>query len=232
MSLRLSLMCLLLLSACATTPALSPNEGPDYRLGQQAGEPMLVSGRAITGPATAIQLLEHGARGRFRDAALELAWTETALTGTAGQRAAQLTLEEGEGKTRVWGYLGSIRVDYTLTAETLQGQVGLCVYDMRREPGGFVGQRSCSGPLEAAFAVHFPQPLMERPLGERALMMTLAFVNTTGTYSQAGALARRIPPPDRVGRPPQPGVHPASPIIIRPAPSPTRTAQPPPRQRQ
>ena len=49
---------------------------------------------------------------------------------------------------------------------------------------------SCGGPLEGDLRVDFPEPLMERPLGERASLMTLMLVNFTSTYSPTLALAR------------------------------------------
>ena len=190
MSRLLLLSGLILLGAgCAGSHANSRASEPAYSLGQPAGEPLLVQGSYITGPASSLLITEDAMRGRFRDLPVSLKWTWQEVTGSVAAQGTRLELAEGDD-TRIWGSFGGMAVNLTVDNEWLHGSVGGCGYALQRSQEGFVGQRSCGGLLEDDLHVSFPAPLMERPLGERASLMTLMLVNFTNTYSPAVSLAR------------------------------------------
>ncbi|KFA87058.1 hypothetical protein [Archangium violaceum] len=180
---------MLLGAGCAGSHSHFRTGGPAYPLGQPAGEPMLVQGSYVTGPASSLVIDDQSIRGRFRDRPVSLSWTWQEVTGSVDARGTFLELAEGDD-TRVWGSFGGMPVDLTLDKEWLYGNVGGCGYVLRRAEDGFVGRRSCGGSLEGDLRVDFPEPLLERPLGERASLMTLMLVNFTSTYSPVMSLAR------------------------------------------
>lgn len=190
MSRLLLLSSLMLLGAgCAGSHSNHRAGEPAYSLGQPAGEPLLVQGAYVTGPASSLVIGDDSLRGRFRDRPVSLRWNWQEITGSVDARGTRLELAEGDD-TRIWGSFGGLPVDLTVDEEWLHGIVGGCGYTLRRGEDGFVGRRTCGGPLEEDLHVAFPAPLMERPLGERASLMTLMLVNFTNTYSPTVSLAR------------------------------------------
>jgi hypothetical protein len=183
---------------CASTQASSAPSGPGYPLGQPRGESLRLDGESLTGPNSSLRLVDSGLRGQFQGAPVDVSWTDTALTGTVAQRPARVQLDAGTD-LHIWGSFGPERVDFTLKPDRVEGQVGRCVYELRREDFGLAGQRSCAGPLEGEFRVNFPAPLFARPAGEKAALMILALVNTTSTYATIISPSRQLPPPDRIG---------------------------------
>lgn len=179
---------ILLGTGCAGSHANSRAGEPAYPLGQPAGEPLLVQGSYVTGPASSLLITEDALRGRFRDMPVSLKWTWQEVTGAVASRGTRLELAEGDD-TRIWGTFGGMGVDLTVDREWLYGHVGGCGYVLQRTEDGFVGRRSCGGPLEDDLRLAFPAPLMERPLGEKASLMTLMLVNFTSTYSPTVSLA-------------------------------------------
>lgn len=174
---------------CASTGSASRASGPALPLGQPAGEPLLIQGSAITGPTSSLVVVDDAMRGRFRDMPVSLKWNYQELTGAVGSWGTHLELAEGDD-TRVSGIFGGAQVDFIVEKDWLHGHVGGCGYILQRNETGYSGRRSCGGPLEADLQVAFPAQLMERPLGERAALMTLMLVNTTSTYSPTVSLAR------------------------------------------
>jgi hypothetical protein len=190
MSRLMLLSSLLLLGAgCASTGSASRAGEPALPLGQPAGEPLLVQGSAITGPSSSLVVVDDAMRGRFRDMPVSLKWNYQELTGAVGNWGTYLELAEGDD-TRISGFFGGARVDFIVEKDWLHGHVGGCGYVLQRTEAGYSGRRSCGGPLEADLQVAFPAPLMERPLGERAALLTLMLVNTTNTYSPTVSLDR------------------------------------------
>jgi hypothetical protein len=184
---------LLLGVGCASTGSSARADEPALALGQQAGEPLLVRGSSVTGPASSLTISEDGMRGRFRDVPVSLKWDYQEVSGMVAGRGTRLELAEGDD-TRIWGTFGGAVVDLTLEGEWLQGRVGGCGYALKRHEGGYVGRRTCGGPLEANLQVAFPEPLLARPLGEKATLMTLMLINSTPTYSPTLSPARLARP--------------------------------------
>ncbi len=180
---------------CASTGSASRAQGPVLPLGQPAGEPLQVQGSTITGPTSSLVVADDAMRGRFRDLPVSLKWNYQELTGTVGSRGTRLELAEGDD-TRIWGVFGGAPVDIVVKKDWLHGNVGNCGYVLKRTELGYSGRRSCGGPLEADLQVAFPAPLLERPLGEKAALMTLMLVNTTSTYSPTLSLSRFTRPPN------------------------------------
>jgi hypothetical protein len=193
---------LLLGVGCASTGSSTRTSEPALALGQQAGEPLLVQGSSVTGPASSLTISEDGMRGRFRDLPVSLKWDHQEVTGMVAGRGTRLELAEGDD-TRIWGLFGGAAVDLTLEGEWLRGRVGGCGYVLKRHEGGYVGRRTCGGPLEPNLQVAFPEPLLARPLGERATLMTLMLINSTPTYSPSLSPVHRVRPRSvgRNGRP-------------------------------
>jgi hypothetical protein len=184
MSRGLLLSGLILLGAgCASTRSEVPT-GPAYSLGHESGEPLLVRGSAITGPSSALTLSDNTLKGRYRNMPVDLEWTVQELTGSVASRGARLALAGGED-TRIQGTFGGARVDLTVDKASLKGRVADCSYELMRQGDGYLGRSSCSGALAPDLRLAFPEHLLERPLGERAALVTLVLigVNATPTYS-------------------------------------------------
>jgi hypothetical protein len=156
-------------------------------LGEPAGEPLLVRGSAITGPRSSLVISDSGMHGRYRDTPVSLEWTWQRLEGAVGANETKMELAEGDD-TRLWGTFGGMPVDLTLAGEWLFGNVGSCGYALHREGEGFVGRRICGGPVDVV-QLAFPAPLLERPLGEKAALMSLMLVNSTSNYTPGISVA-------------------------------------------
>ncbi|PTL81238.1 hypothetical protein [Vitiosangium sp. GDMCC 1.1324] len=174
---------------CAGTQANSRAGEPAFSLGQGAGEPLRVQGSVITGPSSSLVINDDTLRGRYRDMPVSLKWTWQDLTGAVGSYGTRMELAEGDD-TRVWGSFGGMGVDLTLNGDWLYGSVGACGYVLKRNEAGFAGQRTCGGLLEEGLQVAFGAPLLERPLGEKAALLTLMLVNTTSTYTPNLSMAQ------------------------------------------
>jgi hypothetical protein len=114
------------------------------------------------------------------------------VSGMVDTRRTFLELSEGDD-TRVTGSFGGSPVHILLKDEWLEARVGACAYSLKRTTGGYTGKRDCPGAQEEPFVVDFPESLQERPLGEMATLLTLAFVNYTDTYSASASLAGSVP---------------------------------------
>jgi hypothetical protein len=161
---------------CAGVSAHSNAMGAAMPLGYQGDEPLALRGEHITGPTSSMVVTDNGMNGRFRDRPMSLSWTYQELTGVVGSGPTRLELEEGD-ETRISGSFGGVPVDLTLKGEWLAGRVGDCTYALERVAGGFEGDRSCGGPLAGKLNLAFPEPLLERPLGEKAALVTLMLAN-------------------------------------------------------
>lgn len=192
MSRTLLLSALLVLGAgCASTGTGLRPEGPEVRIGQSSAEPLVVTNTYVTGPSSSLKLLDDGIRGRFRDQLMSLKWDYQKVSGMVDTRRTFLELSEGDD-TRVMGNFGGSPVHILLKDEWLEARVGACAYSLKRTTGGYTGKRDCPGAQEEPFVVDFPESLQERPLGEMATLLTLAFVNYTDTYSASASLAGSV----------------------------------------
>jgi hypothetical protein len=193
MSRELLLSSLLVFSVgCASAGNGLRAEGPAVRMGQRAAEPLVVTHTYITGPSSSLRLREDGMHGRFRDQLVSLKWDYQKVTGMLGTRPTHLELSEGDD-TRVVGSFGGSPVHIFLKGEWLVARVGPCAYSLRRTPGGYTGERDCPGAREEPFLVDFPEFLQERPLGQMATLLALAFVDYTDTYSSSASIAGSVP---------------------------------------
>jgi hypothetical protein len=172
---------LLLGVGCASTGSISRIGEPAMSLGQPAGEPLLVQGSAITGPSSSLAISNSGMRGRFRDMPVSLKWNYQEISGVVAGAGTRLEVAEGDDM-RIWGSFGGAPVDIIVVGEWLHGYVAGCGYVLKRNELGYSGRRSCGGSLEDDLQVAFPEPLLARPLGEKATLMTLMLVNFTSTY--------------------------------------------------
>ena len=185
-------------TGCASTGASRSARG--MPLGQPAGEALRLEGDNITGPNSSLVLKDSVLRGQFQGTPVDVSWTGEELTGSVGLRPARVQLDTGTD-LHVWGSFGAARVDFTIKPDRVEGQVGRCVYELRRVAPGLIGRRGCAGPLETEFRVNFPASLFERSPGERAALMILALANSTPTYAPVISPARQTPPPNPIGRP-------------------------------
>jgi hypothetical protein len=199
MSRGLLLSGLILLGAgCASTRSEVRSEvpaGPAYSLGHESGEPLMIRGSTITGPSSSLTLSDNTLKGRYRDVPVDLKWTAEELTGSVASQGARLELAGGDD-TRIQGTFGGARVDLTLDKASLKGRMADCFYELTREEDWYLGRSSCAGALSPSLRLAFPEPLLERPLGERAVLVSLMLlgVNATPTYSPVGEPSRRTRP--------------------------------------
>ncbi|QRK09723.1 hypothetical protein JQX13_06260 [Archangium violaceum] len=68
--------------------------------------------------------------------------------------------------------------------------MGTCLYVLERTEGGFKGRSNRGSPLEEQLQVAFPAPLLKRPLGEKAALMTLMLANVANVSSPTLGLVR------------------------------------------
>lgn len=172
---------------CAGSQANTRAGESALSLGEPAGEPLLVQGSAITGPSSSLVISGNGMHGRYRDTPVSLEWNFQHLSGAVGSYETKMELAEGDD-TRLSGSFGGMPLDLILAGEWLYGNVGGCGYALHREGDGFTGRRICGGPVDVV-TVSFPASLMERPLGEKAALMSLMLVNTTTNYNPGISVA-------------------------------------------
>lgn len=188
---RLLLSCLVVLgmgTGCAAAgSALRAEAGPTVRLNQDTDEPLVLANGAITGPRSSLRVAEAGMNGRFRDLPVALRWTYQELKGAVGPRKANLELAEGDD-TRIWGHFASLPVDLILNGKSLYGYMGACVYVMQQSGEGYQGQRDCGDGVRDGISMSFPDALQQRPLGEKAALLTLTFANDAEANTPANPL--------------------------------------------
>jgi len=193
--LMLSLVLLLGVGCASTGGALHAGATP-VRMNQDIDEPLLLARGNITGPRSSLSVTEDGMNGRFRDQPVALRWTYQELSGNVGTRKARLELAEGDD-TRIWGFFAAQPVDLILDGPWLYGYVGPCIYVMQQRAEGFHGKRDCGAGAEDGIAMSFPDALQQRPLGEKAALLTLTFANDSEARTPASpmnALTRRHEP--------------------------------------
>ncbi len=171
---------------CASLPRA--NE-PALPLGHQGGEPLTVKGAYVTGPTSSLVISDNALRGRFRDLPVSLAWSYQEVTGMVADRPTRLELAEGDDM-RVWGSFAGAPMDVVMESEWVAGRVGECSYALKkRSDGGYTGKRDCGGAMEGDFDLSFPEPLLQRLLGEKATLMALMLVNHTLSHPPAYSVA-------------------------------------------
>lgn len=194
MSRLLWMSCLIILEGgCVSAPSPVPAGEPAFHLGQQGGEPLQVQGDHITGPRSSLIVTDTGMRGVFLNSPVDVTWNHQTLGGTVGSSPTHLEFTEGDDN-HVTGSFGGLVVDYILDEQGVRGRVGDCHYTLVHLAPGYMGRRSCGGPLEVELKVNFPEPLLQRPPGEVTAMLTLALANTTPTYSSIASPFRRRAP--------------------------------------
>jgi hypothetical protein len=161
-------------------------------MSQRAAEPLVVTHTYVTGPSSSLRIREDGMHGRFRDELMSLKWDYQKVTGILGTRPTHLELSEGDD-TSIVGHFGGSPVHIFLKDEWLLARVGPCAYSLKRTLEGYTGERNCPGAREEPFLVDFPESLQDRPLGQMATLLTLAFVDYTDTYSASASLASSVP---------------------------------------
>ncbi|XXF79144.1 hypothetical protein P2318_05165 [Myxococcaceae bacterium GXIMD 01537] len=167
--------------------ALRAGAQPGVLLNQDTDEPLVLTTGTITGPRSSLSVREDGMSGRFRELPVALRWDYQELSGDVGRRKTRLELAEGDD-TRIWGQFASLPVDLIQKGALLYGYVGACVYVMEQSPEGFLGKRDCGDGMEAGVAMSFPAPLQQRPLGEKAALLTLTFANDAEANTPASPL--------------------------------------------
>jgi hypothetical protein len=196
---RLMLSGLLVLGAvgCAGTGGARHAGASAVHMNQDTDEPLVLAQGAITGPRSSLGVTEEGMNGRFRDQPVALRWTYQELAGNVGTRKTRLELAEGDD-TRIWGFFAAQPVDLILNGPWLYGYVGSCVYIMQQRAAGFHGKRDCGAGTEDGIAMSFPDDLKQRPLGEKAALLSLTFANDAEAHTPANpltAMTRRGEPP-------------------------------------
>jgi hypothetical protein len=176
---------------CAGAGGALRTDSAPIRMNQDTDEPLLLADGTLTGPSSSLHLTEEGMNGRFRNLPVALRWNFQELSGNVGPRKARLELAEGDD-TRIWGHFASLPVDLVLDGPWLYGHVGACVYAMQQGAEGFQGKRDCGAGTEEGVALSFPAALQQRPLGERAALLTLTFTNDSEAHAPGVAMSRFV----------------------------------------
>lgn len=90
-------------------------------------------------------------RGSVVNELVELETSGTKIKGFVGSSPVDLTVEVADAQTTVRGLFRAEQGELRIDAETLEGKIGRCSYDLRSLDGkSYSGYRSCRAPAEPA----------------------------------------------------------------------------------
>jgi len=171
----------LAIAACATTGAakLQTTSGPEQRfsmVGSGFETSALITRDSAQGPDIDVGRYESGAaiRGTVRNRPFQMSVDQAAgsATGQGGQGPITLNVAEEGDQLKCTGLVGRPST-ITLSRERINGNIGLCSYDIARNGEAYTGSRSCAGGISPV-TVTFPSTILEwKPINICILMALL-----------------------------------------------------------
>jgi len=178
-----SLLVALAIVGCATSSSsnakLQTSNEPQQRfrmLGNGWETSAVISPGGAQGPNINVGRFDNGAaiRGTINNQPFQLAVDQAAGTanGQTGWGPLSMTATEEGNSLKCNGLIGRPGT-ITISPESLNGNVGVCAYDMARQGESYVGSRSCGRGIANA-TVTFPTNILEwKPINICVLMALL-----------------------------------------------------------
>lgn len=158
------------------TPVEAQAPAPAEDSDEEARDPAALALRAGGTDITVVRVEEDGITGPNVSIGRYLEDDAPVLRGTMGDKVVELQI----GRDRITGIVGSARVDlsiaydrtgldvrgllpghlsrFRIDGDVLDGQIGWCSYNLKRNATGFSGRRRCSG-APSFFAIEVPDTL-------------------------------------------------------------------------
>lgn len=122
----------------------------------------LITKDGAQGPQVNVGRFDDGRaiRGTVDGRTIDLTITGNRASGIWGAGPMNLTVEEQGDQLRMNGLVAGRPSTWTASAEAVQGNIGFCSYDLRRQGDSYLGSRSCGGAI-ANVTVSFPSTIQE-----------------------------------------------------------------------
>ncbi len=172
---------LLVASSCASTgkPVLqTASSGPEQRftmVGSGFQTTALISKQGAQGPQTDVGRYDDGKtiRGTANGQIIDMSVTGTRASGIWGPGPINLEVAQQGDQLRMNGLVAGRPSSWTASTEAVQGNIGFCAYDLRRQGDVYVGTRSCARGVSPV-NVQFPSTILEwQPINIGILMALL-----------------------------------------------------------
>jgi len=172
---------LLLAVACATTgksKLQTTSSGPEQRfnmVGAGIQTSALIAKTGAQGPEINVGRYDDGKtiRGTVNGKTIDMSVTGTHAQGIWGSGPISLDVDETGDQLKMTGLVAGRPSTWTASQEAIQGTIGFCAFDLRRQGETYVGSRSCAGGV-IPVTVTFPTTILEwQPINVGILMALL-----------------------------------------------------------
>ena len=172
---------LLLAVACATTgksKLQTTSSGPEQRfnmVGAGIQTSALIAKTGAQGPEINVGRYDDGKtiRGTVNGKTIDMSVTGTHAQGIWGSGPINLDVDETGDQLKMTGLVAGRPSTWTASQEAIQGTIGFCAFDLRRQGETYVGSRSCAGGVSPV-TVTFPTTILEwQPINVGILMALL-----------------------------------------------------------
>ena len=171
----------LLAVGCATTgksKLQTTSSGPEQRfnmVGAGIQTSALIAKTGAQGPEINVGRYDDGKtiRGTVNGKTIDMSVTGTHAQGIWGSGPINLDVDETGDQLKMTGLVAGRPSTWTASQEAIQGTIGFCAFDLRRQGETYVGSRSCAGGMSSV-TVTFPSTILEwQPINVGILMALL-----------------------------------------------------------
>jgi hypothetical protein len=171
----------LLAVGCATTgksKLQTTSSGPEQRfnmVGAGIQTSALIAKTGAQGPEINVGRYDDGKtiRGTVNGKTIDMSVTGTHAQGIWGSGPINLDVDETGDQLKMTGLVAGRPSTWTASQEAIQGTIGFCAFDLRRQGETYVGSRSCAGGVSPV-TVTFPTTILEwQPINVGILMALL-----------------------------------------------------------
>jgi len=172
---------LLLAVACASTSKSkiqTTSSGPEQRfsmVGSGFQTSALITKSGAQGPEIDVGRYDDGKtiRGKVDNRVIDMTVTGTHAQGIWGSGPINLDVDEQGNQLKMNGLVAGRPSTWSASQEAIQGTIGFCAYDLKRQGETYVGSRSCAGGINSV-TVTFPSTILEwQPVNVGILMALL-----------------------------------------------------------
>ena len=167
--------------ACASTSKSkiqTTSSGPEQRfsmVGSGFQTSALITKSGAQGPEIDVGRYDDGKtiRGKVDNRVIDMTVTGTHAQGILGLGADHLDVDEQGNQLKMNGLVAGRPSTWSASQEAIQGTIGFCAYDLKRQGETYVGSRSCAGGINSV-TVTFPSTILEwQPVNVGILMALL-----------------------------------------------------------
>ena len=172
---------LFLAVACATTgksKLQTTSSGPEQRfsmVGSGIQTSALIDKTGAQGPEINVGRYDDGKtiRGTVNGRTIDMSVTGTRAQGVWGSGPINVDVDESGDQLKMNGLVAGRPSTWSASQEAIQGTIGFCAYDLKRNGETYVGTRSCASGISSV-TVTFPTTILEwQPINVAVLMALL-----------------------------------------------------------